>query len=145
MQPKPEDPSDYVAVQVKSGRRFAITTSCAANVLGLAKPEWYSHGNAAAARIAIGVLAQHLGLSPEDTARRILDVATDKIIPVITDLIIEYQLDRDQVILAEARRPLSRTPPIGCSWTSGFPRTPRSCPPSVSLSPWYGTWWSAWL
>jgi N-methylhydantoinase A/oxoprolinase/acetone carboxylase beta subunit len=99
VQPKPEDPSDYVAVQVKSGRRFAITTSCAANVLGLAKPEWYSHGNAAAARIAIGVLAQHLGLSPEDTARRILDVATDKIIPVITDLIIEYQLDRDQVIL----------------------------------------------
>jgi N-methylhydantoinase A/oxoprolinase/acetone carboxylase beta subunit len=99
VQPKPEDPDDYVAVKTQSGTLYAITTTCAANALGLAKPEWYSHGNPEAARIAIGLLAQHLGASVEDAARRVLDVATDKIIPVIADLIAEYGLDRDQVIL----------------------------------------------
>jgi N-methylhydantoinase A/oxoprolinase/acetone carboxylase beta subunit len=99
VKPKPEDPSDYVAVRVKSGKLYAITTTCAANVLGLARPEWYSHGNREAVRKAIEPLAKHLGVSVEDAARCILDVATDKIIPVITALIAEYALDRDQVVL----------------------------------------------
>jgi N-methylhydantoinase A len=99
VKPKPEDPSDYVAVRVKGGKLYAITTTCAANVLGLARPEWYSHGNRAAVRKAIEPLAKHLGVSVEDAARRILDIATDKIIPVITALIAEYALDRDQVVL----------------------------------------------
>ena len=99
VQPKADDPGDYVAVKTKSGKLFAVTNTCAANVLGLAKPEWYSHGNAEAARKALAPLAQALGVSLEAAARRILDVATDKIIPVITELIAEYELDRDQVIL----------------------------------------------
>lgn len=99
VQPKPEDPGDYVAVKTKSGKLFAITTTCAANVLGLARPEWYSHGNAEAARKAVGALAAGLGVPVEEAARRILDVATDKIIPLITELIAEYELDRDQVVL----------------------------------------------
>jgi len=99
VQPKPGDPEDYVAVRTKSGRMYAITNSCAANVLGLVRPEWYSFGSAEAARKAISPLAEYLGLSVEDTARRILDVATGKIIPVINSLIAEYELDRDQVVL----------------------------------------------
>lgn len=99
VKPRPEDPDDYAAVRVKSGKLYAITNTCAANVLGLARPEWYSHGNAEAARRAIEPLARQLGVTVEDAARRILDVATDKIIPVITDLIAEYELDRDQVVL----------------------------------------------
>ena len=61
VQPKADDPADYVAVKTKSGRRYAITNTCAANVLGLARPEWYSHGNAEAARRAIAPLAEQLG------------------------------------------------------------------------------------
>jgi N-methylhydantoinase A len=99
VQPKPEDPGDYVAIQVKNGKRFAITNTCAANVLGLAKPEWYSHGSGDAARKGMAPLAAQLGVSVEEAARRILDVATDKVIPVITDLVAEYELDRDQVVL----------------------------------------------
>ena len=37
--------------------------------------------------------------SIEDTARAILDIATDKVIPVVDDLIAEYKLDRDQAVL----------------------------------------------
>ncbi|MFI5341266.1 MAG: hydantoinase/oxoprolinase family protein [Candidatus Methylomirabilales bacterium] len=99
VQPKKEDPGDYVAVRVRGGQLYAITNTCAANVLGLARPEWYSHGSSQAARTAIHALAKQLGVSIEDAARRILDVATDKIIPVITNLIAEYELDRDQVVL----------------------------------------------
>lgn len=99
VQPKSDDPADYVAIETRNGQRFAITNSCAANVLGLARPEWYSHGNAEAARRAITPLAEHLGVSVEEAARRILDVATNKIIPVINSLVAEYELDRDQVVL----------------------------------------------
>ena len=35
----------------------------------------------------------------EDTARAILEIATDKVIPVVDDLIAEYKLDRDQALL----------------------------------------------
>jgi DNA-binding Lrp family transcriptional regulator len=99
IQPKTEDPADYAAIQVKGGQKYAITNTCAANVLGIVKAEYYSYGNAETARKAIRPLAEHLGLSEEEAARRILDVATDKVIPVIQSLIKEYELDRDQVVL----------------------------------------------
>jgi N-methylhydantoinase A/oxoprolinase/acetone carboxylase beta subunit len=99
IRPKEDDPADYAAVRVKGGQMYAITNTCAANALGIVKPEYYSYGNAEAARRAIAPLASQLGLSIEDAARRVLDVATDKIIPVINSLIAEYELDRDQVML----------------------------------------------
>ena len=39
--PKKGDPADYVAIKLKSGKRITITNSCAANVLGLVKPEHF--------------------------------------------------------------------------------------------------------
>ena len=99
VQPKPEDPADYVAVRMKNGKQYAITTTCAANALGIVKPEFYSHGNRESARRAIAPLAAHLGIAIDEAATRILDIATDKIIPVITSLIVEYELDRDQAVL----------------------------------------------
>lgn len=37
--PREGDPADYAAIKLKSGKRVAITNSCAANVLGLVEPE----------------------------------------------------------------------------------------------------------
>jgi len=99
IQPKEEDPSDFVAVRVKNGKVYALTNTCAANALGIVEPEHYSYGNPESARRAIAPLAAQMGVSAEETARRILDVATDKVIPVINVLISEYALDRDQVVL----------------------------------------------
>jgi N-methylhydantoinase A len=98
-QPKPEDPADYVAVRSASGGRYAITNTCAANVLGYAKPGLHAYGNPESATRAIAALAKLIGKSVEDTARAILDIATDKVIPVVDDLIAEYKLDRDQAVL----------------------------------------------
>lgn len=98
-QPKAEDPADYVAVRSATGSRYAITNSCAANVLGYAEPGLHASGNKASAQRAMAALGDFIGKSIEDTARAILDIATDKVIPVVDDLIAEYSLDRDQALL----------------------------------------------
>lgn len=99
LQPKPGDPRDYVAVRLADGRRVAITNTDAANVLGVVKPGDYSYGDPEAARRAMAPLAARVGLSVEETAKRILDVAVGKIIPTIERLVEEYGLEPDQVIL----------------------------------------------
>src|SRR5882672_1595397 len=98
-QPKEGDPDDYVAIRSANGERYAITNTCAANVLGYAKPGWHAHGNAESARKALAPLAQRLAMSVDETARRILEKASGKVIPVVEDLVREYALDRDQAVL----------------------------------------------
>jgi len=97
--PKDGDPDDYVAIRTASGTRYAVTNTCAANVLGYAQPGWHAHGNAESARRAMAPLAQRLGISVEDAARRVLEVASQKVIPVVESLLVEYALDRDQALL----------------------------------------------
>ena len=97
--PKPGDPSDYVAIRVKSGKRLAITNTCAANVLGLVDPKEFSYGSAAAARKAMTPLAALLGLSVEETADQILRKSYEKIQPVIEGFAEKYRLDRGQISL----------------------------------------------
>jgi hypothetical protein len=78
-QPKPDDPGDYVAVRVADGTRYAITNTCAANVLGYAKPGLHAYGNPEAAQRAMAALADWVGKSIEDTARlrRAIEVCSD--------------------------------------------------------------------
>jgi N-methylhydantoinase A len=98
-EPKPGDGGDYVAVRVASGARYALTTTCAANVLGAARLGMHAYGNPAAARRAFAPLAEYLGVGLEAAARAVLDCATDKVIPVVESLIKDYQLDADQCLL----------------------------------------------
>ena len=97
--PKDGDPDDYAAIRSANGERYAITNTCAANVQGYAKPGWHAHGNAESARKAMAPLAQRLGVSVEETARRVLEKASGKVIPVVEHLVREYALDRDQAVL----------------------------------------------
>jgi N-methylhydantoinase A/oxoprolinase/acetone carboxylase beta subunit len=97
--PKDGDPEDYVAIACASGKRFAITNTCAANVLEYAKPGMHAYGNPRAARLAMQALAERLGVSVEEAARRILQKASDKVVPVVESLMQEYALDRDQAVL----------------------------------------------
>jgi len=92
---------DPVAIRGRDGVRYAITTTCAANALGYAKPGMHAYGNPAAARAAMQPLAMALGVSVEEMARQILDRAGDKILPTVEQLIAEYGLDRDQLLVGE--------------------------------------------
>lgn len=97
--PKEGDPSDYVRIKLKSGKRVTITNSCAANVLGLVNKTDYSYGNVESARKCMKPLADYLGVSIEECARQILDKAYEKIKPVIEEFAEKYRIDKDQISL----------------------------------------------
>jgi len=99
IRPKDGDPADYVAIRARDGELYALTTTCAANALGYAKPGLHAHGNPEAARAALTPLAALLGSSVAETARGILQRAAGKVVPVIEQLVAEYGLDRDQAML----------------------------------------------
>ena len=97
--PKEGDPDDYVAIELKNGKRITITNTCAANVLGLIKPEYFAYGNASAARKAMQPLADYMGKTVEEVATQILTRAYEKIEPIIMDLAEKYRLEKDQISL----------------------------------------------
>jgi N-methylhydantoinase A len=73
-------------------RLFAITTTCAANALGLISDDDYAKSNPESAKIALSILARELGTSMEKAANQILDIATDKILQVMNPMLKEYAL-----------------------------------------------------
>lgn len=91
-EPMPGDP-EYVAVETADGDRYALTPSCAANILGLLDEDAYAAGNREAARAAFTPLADELGVSVEDAAREVLDISVRKVVPVIEEIVEEYHLD----------------------------------------------------
>ena len=97
--PKPGDPDDYVRIRMEDGSAVTITNSCAANVLGLVKPEHFSYGNVESAKKAMQALADYCGTTVEDIATQIMEKAYAKIEPVILDLAEKYKLEKDQISL----------------------------------------------
>ena len=97
--PKPGDPADYVAIRLENGERITITNSCAANVLGLVKPDHFSYGNVESARKAMQALADYCSTTVEDIAKQIMERAYAKIEPVILYLAEKYKLEKDQISL----------------------------------------------
>ena len=100
-QPKDGDPDDYVAMRSANGARYAITNTCAANVLGYAKPGWHAQRQRRRRRGAPWQPLAQLHRHGESRRRR----APSSITPptrssrVVDDLIAEYGLDRDQAVL----------------------------------------------
>jgi N-methylhydantoinase A/oxoprolinase/acetone carboxylase beta subunit len=97
--PKPGDPGDYVRIKLASGKRVTITNSCAANVLGLCRPEDYSFGIVESARRCMKPLADYLGITVEETAEQILRKSYEKVKPIIDELTEKYRLEKDQTTL----------------------------------------------
>jgi N-methylhydantoinase A len=73
-------------------RLFAITTTCAANALGLIPDDDYAKGNSESAKIALSILAREINTSMEDAAQQILDIATEKILHIVYPMLKEYDL-----------------------------------------------------
>jgi N-methylhydantoinase A/oxoprolinase/acetone carboxylase beta subunit len=73
-------------------RLFAITTTCAANALGLIPDDDYAKGNSESAQIALSILARETGTSMEKAANQILDLATAKILHIMDPMLKEYAL-----------------------------------------------------
>jgi N-methylhydantoinase A/oxoprolinase/acetone carboxylase beta subunit len=93
LRPTEHDSDDYIAIEIASGERFALTPTCAANLLGIIPETAFARGNMEAARAAFKPLAEKLGVAPEEAARKVLDVSCRKVKKQIEELIVEYHLD----------------------------------------------------
>ncbi|MDU0287872.1 hydantoinase/oxoprolinase family protein [Saccharothrix longispora] len=99
LSPRPDDPADYVALEAPDGRRFALTTTCAANALDVVPADSYAKADTGVARAAVKVLAEALGSSVEETARIVLRKAVGPVLAVVDELVEAYGLDRGAVTL----------------------------------------------
>jgi N-methylhydantoinase A/oxoprolinase/acetone carboxylase beta subunit len=99
IRPTERDTDAYIAIECASGERFALTPTCAANLLGVIPDDAFAKGNREAARMAFEPLAEKIGLSVEDAARRVLEISCRKVEKQVEELIAEYNLDRQTVEL----------------------------------------------
>ena len=102
IQPTAGDERDYAVIRTAAGKRIAVTTTCAANLLGYITSEHFAFGNKRSAEIAFTILSESLGCEGKwasATAEVVLELACRKIAATIDELIAEYQLARDQVVL----------------------------------------------
>jgi N-methylhydantoinase A len=95
--PKEGDPIDYVAIE-SSGRRFAITNTCAANALGLVQEGDYARANQTSAKMALSILARRLGTTMEQAAATILDISAKKVLEIVEPMIKEYKLKKERIV-----------------------------------------------
>jgi N-methylhydantoinase A/oxoprolinase/acetone carboxylase beta subunit len=98
LRPLPSDPEDYVAVD-SSGGRFALTLSCAANVVGYVSENDWARGNVANARAAFAPLAERIGCSVDDVAHMVIDAAVAKTRATVESLAADYGLDPKRTVL----------------------------------------------
>ncbi len=97
--PKDNDPQDYVAISLKNGKTITITTTCAANALGIISKEHFAYGSQKAAIKAMQPLAEYCNCSVETVALQILDQAFMKIEKIINMFINKYQLESENMKL----------------------------------------------
>ena len=98
--PRLGDPADYVRIRCRGDQCFALTPSCAANLLGLVRDGDFARGNAESARRAFAPLAEALGTDEVGAARAILEACAAKLEPVVRDLVQRHQLAGPGLVLA---------------------------------------------
>lgn len=98
LSPTKGDPADYIAIRA-NGKDYALTTTCAANALGIIKEGDYSYGNPESAKKCFEALGKFLGMSGEDAARAVLDDAAKTTNEVILDLMDKYKVEESQTTI----------------------------------------------
>lgn len=91
--PLRDDPSDYLAIAVGDDAKpvLTVTPTDAANFLGYITG--YGKGNVEAISKVFSYLNEVFGKPAKELAHEMLTIATDKVIGVIKDLLVEYKLD----------------------------------------------------
>jgi N-methylhydantoinase A/oxoprolinase/acetone carboxylase beta subunit len=98
IKPKSNDQEEYVAIKCQGGT-YAITNTCAANALGLIEEGDYSFANKAAAKIAIGILAQKIGISTSEMALSIIQTASFEITKTISQILKEFKMEKERATI----------------------------------------------
>ncbi|MHC5247033.1 hydantoinase/oxoprolinase family protein [Enterococcus sp. LJL90] len=97
--PREGDPSEYVVAKSASNHRFSYTLAGAANLLGYVPKGDYAEGNMEANLAAWTALGSYLGITAQEAAEEVMELAVKKLEPVINELIEEYEMDRNFITL----------------------------------------------
>lgn len=97
--PRQGDPAEYIILESGNGKEYSYTLAGAANILGYIPEGDYAQGNKEAAIKAWEALATHVGLSVEEAARQVMNIAIDKTMKTVNEMIEDYELDRSFVTL----------------------------------------------
>ena len=92
VRPMATDP-EYACIECSNGLRLALTLAGAANVAGYVSQNDYAHGNVEAARKAWKPLAEQMGCTVEEAAKKVLEFAAAKNSKVAGQLIKDYDMD----------------------------------------------------
>ena len=92
VRPTPSDP-ESACIECANGLRVSLTMAGAANLAGYVKPEDYAYGNVEAAKKAWQPLADNMGCTVEEAAKKVLAFAAVKNSKVAAQLIKDYQMD----------------------------------------------------
>lgn len=98
--PRGDDPAEYVALRLPDGRCVAITNTCAAVALDVVEPTDYAATNASreAALAGLGIAGAFLGLTAEETARRMLYASAQALADLVSEVGHEYELERPTIV-----------------------------------------------
>ena len=97
--PLGHDSADYVRLVLRDGRFATVTPTCASNLLGFVPDGDFARGDVDAARAAFVILCGEIGGTPEQHARAMLDLAARKVTQCVDELIRDYGIERDRVVL----------------------------------------------
>ncbi len=92
IKPIPTDP-EYAAVECDGGVRVALTMAGAASIMGYIQPQDYAYGNVEAAKKAWKPLADSMGCTVEQAAKKVLGFAAAKNGKVAEQLIKDYKME----------------------------------------------------
>lgn len=99
LQPRPGDPEDYSILENPAGKRFAVTTTCAANALGVVQPEDHAYARQESAQLALQVLGAAIGKDANAMALAVMDIAAAKVEQTVRELIEDYRMNADVLTL----------------------------------------------
>jgi hypothetical protein len=97
--PRSDDPCEYATILAQDGKEYSLTLAGAANLLGYVPEGDYARGNIDCTRAAWEALGRHVGLSSQEAAKQVMELAVKKLAVVINELINEYELDRKFITL----------------------------------------------
>ncbi len=99
IQPRVNDPGDYMAIRLPNNETsgFAITPTEASYYLGLVKETGHGAANTGLIESCMQALGEKFEKDPKVLAEEILTLASEKIKPVIKQLVREYKLDTNLI------------------------------------------------
>lgn len=97
--PREDDPKEYVLIKAESGKSYSYTLAGAANLLGYIPEGDYARGNLNVTNTAWNILGEYLGITAQEAAAQVMELALKKLKVVVNELINEYELDKKFITL----------------------------------------------